>query len=257
MPRHDRSAVRDGDAGLPVTAFFTTRAGGVSLAPYQSLNVADHVGDDAVAVERNRGIVSERAGAPVRFLNAAHGIAVGHVTAQTRTLPLADVLVASEAGVALGAIAADCAPVLIHDGASGAVAAVHCGREGLYRGVIDAAMAAIFDLRGGWSDGALLTASIGPSICGRCYEVPVEMRERVASRHPAARASTRQGTAALDIPRAIESRLAEFGFGDVVRSTSCTFEDESYFSHRRDGVTGRHAGVIVCEGPGGSTRIAR
>ncbi|WP_062207897.1 polyphenol oxidase family protein [Demequina oxidasica] len=257
MPGHGRSGLHPGDAGLPVTAFFTTRAEGVSLAPYESLNVADHVGDDAHAVQRNRRIVSERAGVPVAFLNAAHGIAVEHVTAQTQTLPLADVLVATDAGVALGAIAADCAPVLIHDGASGAVAAVHCGREGLYRGVIDAAIAAIFDLRGGWSDGALLTASIGPSICGRCYEVPLDMRERVASRHPAARASTRQGTAALDIPRAIESRLAEFGFGEIVRSAACTYEDELYFSHRREGVTGRQAGVIVCEGPTGSARGAR
>lgn len=235
------------DAGLPVTAFFTERAGGVSLAPYASLNLADHVGDDAVAIERNRGIVSARAGASVTYLKADHGIAVARIAHPGGSIPRADVLVTTEAGVALGAIAADCAPVLIHDGASGAVAAVHCGREGLFLGVIDAAVAAVIDLRGRRSSG-MLTASIGPAICGRCYEVPLDMRERVAARHPAARSSTRKGTPALDIPRAIESRLAELGFGEVVRSVVCTYEDARYFSHRRDGVTGRHAGVIVCAG---------
>ncbi|WP_430867014.1 polyphenol oxidase family protein [Demequina aurantiaca] len=239
-----------GDAGLPVRAFFTDCSGGVSLPPFDSLNLADHVGDDPQAVLRNRKIVSERAGATVAFLRADHGIAVAHVRANARLpLPLADVLVASESGVALGAIGADCAPVLIHDAASGAVAAVHCGREGLYLGVIDAAVAAIIDLRGRNADSGLLTASIGPTICGRCYQVPAEMRERVAGRHRAARSTTRRGAPALDLPRAIESRLAELGFGEVVRSDICTMEDERYFSHRRDGLTGRHAGVIVCAGP--------
>lgn len=238
----------EGDAGLAVTAFFTARAGGVSLAPFEALNVADHVGDDQVAVGRNRDLVSERAGRPVTFLRAAHGIGVAHVTSASQEVPLADVLVATEPGVAIAAIAADCAPVLIHDAASGAVAAVHCGREGLFLGVIDAAVAALLDLRIGRTDVAALTASIGPAICGRCYEVPVEMRERVASRHPAARSTTRRGTPALDIPRAIESRLAELGLGEVVRSRVCTCEDDRYFSHRRDGLTGRQAGVIVCAG---------
>jgi YfiH family protein len=236
------------DAGLPVTAFFTTRTGGFSLAPYGELNVADHVGDDPEAVRRNRELVSDAAGAPVAFLSAEHGIRVARVTSPSiEPLPYADVLVTNVSGVALGAIAADCAPVLIHDGASGAVAAVHCGHEGLYKGVIDAAVAALVDLRGGWADGNLLTASIGPSVCGRCYEVPLDMRERIASRHPVARSTTSGGSPALDLPRAIESRLAVLGFGEVVRSRYCTIEDHRFFSHRRDGVTGRHAGVVVCD----------
>lgn len=236
------------DAELPVTAFFTSRHDGVSLDPYSSLNVADHVGDDTLAVQRNRDIVAQAAGVPVTFLRAAHGIAVAVVSTPGQDVPMADVLVTTVPGVALGAIAADCAPVLLHDGKSGAVAAIHCGREGLYRGVIDAAVGALVDIRGGWSDSVLLTASIGPSICGRCYEVPIEMRERVASRHPTARSTTRASTAGLDIPRAIESRLSQLGFGEVTKSSICTLEDRRYFSHRRDGVTGRHAGVVVCDG---------
>jgi len=238
------------DAGLPVTAFFTSRHDGVSLAPYTSLNIAEHVGDDTLAVRRNRDIVAQSAGVPVTFLRAAHGIAVAVVSTPGQDVPMADVLITTVPGVALGAIAADCAPVLLHDGKSGAVAAIHCGREGLYRGVIDAAVGALVDIRGGWSDGALLTASIGPSICGRCYEVPIQMRERVAARHATARSATRTRSAGLDIARAIESRLAQLGFGEVVKASICTFEDPRYFSHRRDGVTGRHAGVVVCGGGG-------
>lgn len=250
---------RDGaDAGLPVKAFFTQRSGGVSLAPFHSLNVADHVGDAPTAVQRNRGIVSAWAGAHVAFLTAVHGIAVARVTSVDRAAEPApaDVLVTTVRGVALGAIAADCAPVLLYDGASGGVAAVHCGREGLYEGVVDAAVTALLDLRACDSSTGMMAASIGPTICGRCYEVPLALSERVATRHPLARSMTHTGTPALDLPAAIEARLRELGVGNVVSSGVCTLEDTRYFSHRRDGTTGRHAGVIVCEGVPGADRIA-
>lgn len=236
------------DAGLPVRAFFTTRHGGVSGAPYASLNLAVHVDDDPAAVATNRARVSDAARAPVSFLTAAHGVAVARVAAPGDQPPTADALVTTVPGVALGAIAADCAPVLFHDAATGAVAAVHAGREGLYDGVIDAACQALHDARGGGVDGAgQISASIGPTICGRCYEVPDQMQARIVERHPAARATTRSGTAGLDISNAIATRLTALGVGTLVRSDLCTAESNLLFSHRRDGVTGRFAGVIVCE----------
>lgn len=243
--RHDAGPVIV--AALPVRAFFTTRHGGDSGAPYDSLNLAVHVGDDPAAVAANRARVSAVAGAPVSFLAAEHGTAVAHVSVPGQQPPTADALVTTVPGVALGAIAADCAPVLLHDAATGAVAAVHAGREGLYEGVIDAAWQALVDLRGA-SSGPLtaISAAIGPAVCGRCYEVPEHMRARVAERYPSAYATTWDGTAALDIPRAIVTRLTELGAGDVTRSDVCTVESDLVFSHRRDGVTGRFAGVIVC-----------
>ncbi len=239
------------DAGLPVRAFFTDRSGGVSVGPYASLNVAVHVGDDDEAVVRNRAAVSDLAGAPVTFLAAEHGIKVAMIDAHTESPPTADVLVTTTPGVALGAIAADCVPVLLHDSMTGAVAAVHAGREGLYKGAVDAVIAALLDLRPSRSGTIGISASIGPAICGGCYEVPAEMRARVGDRHPAAVASTRWGTPSLDIPRAIETRLAELGVDPLVRHRACTLEDEALYSHRREAPTGRHAGVIVCEGPVG------
>lgn len=235
------------DAGLPVRAFFTTREGGVSTPPYGSLNVAVHVGDEPHAVATNRARVSDHAGAPVSFLTAEHGIGVAHVRAPGETPPTADALIASVPGVAVAAIAADCVPVLMHDSATGAVAAVHAGREGLYSGVIDAAVAGLLDLRVSRRTKGQMAASIGPAICGRCYEVPASMRERVAIRHPSAFTSTAAGTPALDLPRAVEVRLGELGFRVVMRAHDCTAESPQFFSHRRDGVTGRLAAVVVCE----------
>lgn len=235
------------DAALPVRAFFTTREGGVSAAPYESLNLAVHVGDEPHAVATNRARVGDLAGAPVSFLVAEHGIAVGRVTAPGETPTTADALVTATPGAAIAAIAADCVPVLMHDSATGAVAAVHAGREGVFAGVADAAVAALLDLRGGTRAHGSMRASIGPAICGRCYEVPQEMRERVAGRHPAAFATTRAGTPALDLPRAIETRLGELGFAGIVRTHECTAESPRLFSHRRDGITGRFAGIVVCE----------
>lgn len=234
------------DAGLPVRAFFTTREGGISAEPYASLNVADHVGDDPHAVARNRALVAAHAQAPVTFLRADHGIGVHHVTAAGTTPPWADVLVTVIPGLAVAAIAADCVPVLLHDQASGAVAAVHAGREGLYQGVVDAAVASLLDVRGGWRVAGAITAAVGPAICGRCYEVPEPMRAQMATRHPVAVSTTSWGTAALDLPRAVETRLGQLGVDRVVRHRRCTYESSALFSHRRDGVTGRIAGVVVC-----------
>ncbi|MDN4477110.1 peptidoglycan editing factor PgeF [Demequina sp. SYSU T00039] len=242
------------DAGLPVRAFFTTRDGGTSAPPYDSLNLATHVGDDPACVARNRSIVAEHADAPVTFLTAEHGIAVAQVSAPREDPGPADVLVTRVPGLAIAAIAADCVPVLMHDELTGAVAAVHAGREGLYLGAIDAAVAALLDLGPARREPGTLRAAIGPAICGRCYEVPGEMQARVAGRHPTARAMTRTGTPSLDLPRAIETRLGELGFREVIRRPECTREEPGLFSHRRDGVTGRIAGVIVCAGPGVSLR---
>jgi YfiH family protein len=234
------------DAGLPVRAFFSAREGGISDAPYTSLNVGTHVGDDPGCVDLNRATVERHAGAPTVFLQAEHGARVHHVVDPSAPVPPADILVTDVPGIALAAIAADCVPLLMHDAITGAVAAAHIGRLGLWEGAVDATVAALLNLRTERAPTRELSASLGPSICGRCYEVPVELRYIVAERHPAATSSTRWGTPAIDIPQAVETRLAELGVGQIVRHRLCTFEETTYFSHRREGVTGRQCGVVVC-----------
>ena len=97
------------------------------------------------------------------------------------------------------------------------MAAAHVGREGLWAGAVDAAIAALLDLRQR-RRAELISASVGPAICGKCYEVPLAMRLEVGERHPAAVSTTRWATPALDIPRAVETRLDELGVGDIVRA---------------------------------------
>ena len=234
------------DAGLRVRAFFTTRNGGVSDAPYATLNLATRVGDDPGHVDLNRSAVEHEARASVIYLDAAHGARVFHVRDVRAPVPAADVLVTTTEGIALAAIAADCVPLLLHDAASGAVAAAHIGRKGLWDGAVDAAVVALLTLRERPASPDLITASIGPAICGRCYEVPVAMQLQVGERHPAAVATTSWGTPSLDIPRAVETRLTELGVVQITRQRYCTYEDSMFFSFRREGTTGRQCGVVVC-----------
>lgn len=240
------------DARLPVRAFFTDRHDGVSVRPYESLNLATHVGDDAAAVNINRGVVEEIVGVPVIFMRPEHGIAVARLDESYldgREPPVADVLITTVKGLGLATLAADCIPLLAHDASSGAVAVAHIGREGLRKGVVDAAVAAMIDSRPRGAHPEAVTFSIGPCICGKCYEVSSQVRSQVSRRHPLAAATTSWGTPSLDLPRAVEGRLAELGFTRIFRHEYCTFEEFRLFSYRREGTTGRQAGVVVCEGP--------
>ncbi|MBA2768831.1 MAG: polyphenol oxidase family protein, partial [Sporichthyaceae bacterium] len=89
-----------------------------------------------------------------------------------------------------------------------------------------------------------LVALVGPAVCGRCYEVPEAMVELLATALPAARSTTRSGTPALDLPAAVAAQLTAAGVTDVEVDPTCTVESENLYSHRRDGVTGRVAGVV-------------
>lgn len=240
------------DARLPVRAFFTDRLGGVSARPYNELNLSDHTGDEVSAVDINRGLVSDQAECPVVFMRPEHGASVavlGEEYLDGREPPVADVLITTVPGLALATLAADCVPLLIHDALSGAVVAAHVGRAGLRRGAVDAAVAALIDVRKGWRRQDLMTASIGPAICGRCYEVSEAVRADMARIHPTAAGTTRWGSPSLDLPRAVSVRLTELGFRSILRHRYCTFEELRLFSYRREGVTGRQAGVVACEGP--------
>ena len=238
------------DARLPVRAFFTDRYGGVSSKPFDQFNLAEHVGDDPSAVAVNRGLVQERVGGTVVFMRPQHDAVVavlGSEYVDGREPPEADALITTVPGLALATLAADCVPLLMHDGLSGAVAAVHIGREGLRKGVVDAAVAALIDIRQGWRHEEMITASIGPAICGHCYEVSGELRAQVVRDHPMAAATTSWGNPALDLPRAVSARLAALGITNVFRHRYCTFEDLRLFSYRREMVTGRQSGVVLCE----------
>jgi polyphenol oxidase len=220
---------------------FTDRFGGVSAAPYAELNLGGHVGDHPEAVIENRRRVAAAVGLPperVLYMNQVHGNDVAVVDGPWRgAIPDVDALVTAERDLALAVLVADCVPVLLADAAAGVIAAAHAGRPGLVAGVVPQTLAAMRKL-----GARSIEAAIGPSVCGRCYEVPAAMQADVVAEVPAAVATTRLGTPAVDVAAGVAAQLADAGVAVRTRS-DCTLEDDGLFSYRGDRTTGRFAGL--------------
>jgi len=235
-----------GSLGGDVRFAFTSRLGGFSTAPYDSLNLSFSVGDDPAVVERNRRDVLERLGVPrASWLQAQHG-AVVHVVdgapdgaLDPRAGYAADGLVTAAADIALGGLSADCALVVLADPGAGLVASLHCGRPGLLAGAVEAVVSAMRE-----KGARTIRAAIGPTVCGSCYEVPAEMAAAVVAVVPAAFARARGGGSALDVRAGVIDQLRHAGVQVVRLVGGCTREDPTTFSHRRDGVTGRMGALV-------------
>lgn len=211
--------------------FFTDRRKGVSLGAYESLNLGFHVGDDPSAVSTNRASLGN-----TQFMNQVHGDVVVVIDDLLDYEPTCDALITTNKDLSLAVMVADCIPLLLIS--EKAVAAVHVGRAGLINKVTIKALNEMKEL------GAIdVHAILGPSICGRCYEVPLKMQQEVIADHPAALSTTRIGTPALDLSAALVAELVAEGVS-YEASPICTVEDPLYYSYRRDNQTGRFAGVV-------------
>lgn len=230
------------DLGAGIRAGFTTRAGGEGRGRFASANLSNAVGDDPAVVLANRRLLQEWAGGPVTLHRQVHGTTVAAAGNEPSD---ADAVVGGR-GQAVGVLAADCLPVLFADPVAGVTAAAHAGRRGLADGVVQATVAAMV-ARG--ADPVRMAAVVGPGICGRCYEVPAQLRAEVAALVPGSPATTRAGTPSLDLPAGAVAVLRAAGVGSVRSVGICTAEDDRFFSHRGDGgavaPTGRFAGVVV------------
>ncbi len=217
----------------------------MSIGRYASANLSGAVGDDPAAVATNRARLDRWAGRPVVIHRQVHGTTVA---AAAGPVIEADAVVGGP-GDAVAVLVADCLPVLVADPVAGVVAAVHAGRRGLAAGVLQAAVGALV-ARG--ADPAGMIAVVGPGICGRCYEVPAQLRAEVADLVPDTAATTRAGTPALDLPAGAVAVLRSEGVDSVRALRICTAEDARLFSHRGDGgaraATGRFAGAVVATG---------
>ncbi|MCX5396489.1 peptidoglycan editing factor PgeF [Streptomyces sp. NBC_00102] len=242
----------DPSGGARAHFAFTDRWGGVSTAPYGSLNLGGAVGDDPAAVVANRARAAGELGldpARVVWMNQVHGREVAVVDGPwgpDREIPAVDALVTARRALPLAVLTADCVPVLLADPVAGVVSAAHAGRPGLVAGVVPAAVEAMLALG---AEASRIVARTGPAVCGGCYEVPAAMRDEVAEAVPAARAETRWGTPAVDVVAGVHSQLAALGVRDVRRSPFCTRESDDHFSYRRDRTTGRLAGYVWVDGP--------
>lgn len=226
------------------TACFTGRAGGVSAAPYDSLNLGPWTDDDAEAVAENRRRVEAQASADQQrrlvLGKQVHETAVavhlaglgdpdvegvdGHVTDRT--------------DVALGVLTADCVPVLLL--APWAVGAAHAGWRGLAGGIVAQVADDLLAMPGAAEDLTSVVAFVGPCAGPCCYEVGAEVHAAFAG-WPRGRAQERT----IDLPQMAEAALQAAGVGEVVLADRCTICDPRYFSHRASGgTTGRQAGIV-------------
>lgn len=241
-------------SGIVVRHFFTTRSGGVSAAPYNSLNLGGGVGDDPAAVAANRARVAATADLPTAalvWMHQVHGTTVTTVRQLTlgsrgggavgEALPPSDGVVTSTVGVGLAVLVADCVPILARDSNAGVIAAVHAGRRGAADGI---ALRALEAMVAAGSQLSSVDVILGPAICGACYEVPESMRDEVDAALPGSASTTDKGTPGLDLRAGIAIALRGAGVRSVVVDPRCTNTDPDLFSHRRGAPTGRLAGVI-------------
>ncbi|MBI4938215.1 MAG: peptidoglycan editing factor PgeF [Nitrosomonadales bacterium] len=250
-----------------VKALQTTRNGGVSAAPYASLNLGDHVGDVPLAVARNRRLLEPLLPSEPVWLKQEHGTVVVDAAA-TVCGPQADACISSRAGAVCVVMTADCLPLLLCDERGSVAGAVHAGWRGLCDGVIEQTVRAM-NVRP-----EALMAWLGPAIGARAFEVGGEVRAAfiarqpeadaafVPSLRPGARESIRAGNWPpqslpqsgadgkwlADIYRLARLRLNALGVDRIYGGDLCTYTDrDRFFSYRRDGVTGRMGTFIWLE----------
>jgi len=230
-----------------VRAMATTRHGGVSLPPFDQLNLGDHVGDEPSAVAENRCRLQTALQLPAQpvWLNQIHGIDVvdaGH----TLNIAAADASYTVDEGVVCAVMSADCLPVLLCDLNGRCVAAVHAGWRGLADGVIEATVRRMVRR----SDAGLM-AWLGPAIGAQAFEVGDEVRQTFLKADPnsvAAFERSGNGRWLADLYALARQRLQRLGVEHIYGGHWCTFRESGlFFSYRRDGATGRMATLIWME----------
>jgi YfiH family protein len=234
--------VPDWPAPSHVKSLMTTRDNGVSRAPWASFNLDDHVGDDAAHVASNRAYLRQQLPSEPGWLKQVHSAKVVETGAG---VPEADASFTRQPGTVSAVLTADCLPVLFCNRAGSVVAAAHAGWRGLAGGVLEATMAAMQV-----PPGEILVwmgAAIGP----QAFEVGYEVRQVFVEQHTEAAAAFVQHTPGkwlADIYQLARIRLGHAGVQAVYGGGRCTFtETDSFFSYRRDGVTGRMASLIWLE----------
>ena len=272
MDRHSDWIIPDWPAPATVRALFTTRAGGVSAAPFDSMNLGAHVGDTARAVMANRDFLQSATGARAVFLEQVHGSKVLALSAQTADGQTADACMTDQRKLACTIMVADCLPVLLATEAGDAVAAAHAGWRGLAgmgenagNGVLDSVYASFIALgQAGRAQAAIKTiAWLGPCIGPGAFEVGAEVKAAFAEVRPAAArffVEIGPGKYLANLPALARLRLQALGINEIYGNDGtaawCTASDPSrFFSHRRDasitgngfGTTGRMAACIWLE----------
>lgn len=252
MSDHPSLLLPEWEAPPGVRALSTTRQGGVSLPPWDSLNLGAHVGDARESVEGNRGRLCDAAGLPAEphWLEQVHGIAVADLD-QADEGRRADAAVSSKAGRVCVVMTADCLPVVLASSDGAVVGVAHAGWRGLASGVVEATLAC---MRSKVRAGTPLQAWLGPAIGAAHFEVGEDVRAAFLADDPLAVdafARNAQERWQCDLYRLARQRLARAGVDRITGGDRCTYAEEGdFFSHRRDvqhrglDATGRMATLI-------------
>jgi YfiH family protein len=237
----------DWPAGAHVGALMSTRAGGVSAAPFDSLNLGRAVGDEAAAVVENRRRFEAAIGVPTVYLSQVHGREVVRLAPGYAGTDRADAAIATEPGIACTVMVADCLPVLFAAPGGRGVGAAHAGWRGLAAGVLEGSVRALCEAAS--CDAQDLLAWLGPCIGPRRFEVGSDVLAAFgnsAAAHFMPRPHPDGEMRWLaDLPGLARDRLRSTGVRQISGGSWCTVEDASrFFSFRRDGVTGRMAAAV-------------
>lgn len=215
---------------------FSSRFGGVSKSPFDSLNLGYHVGDEIEAVSKNRELLKHEIGAKdLVFMEQIHSDNVLEVTSENlstfaKTAPKCDALFTRLSGVGLCVMVADCAPIIAIDEAQGIIAAIHAGRAGAISRILSKC---VLEMK---SEPKSLKIIIGAHIKGSCYEVgELDLGEFNAYKKGGF----------FDITAALKDEIKSLGVRNYEISEICTHCDKNYFSYRRDGQTGRFTGWVI------------
>jgi YfiH family protein len=237
----------DWPAPPEVRALSSQRWGGVSGAPFESLNLGAHVGDSTEAVEENRRRLRTAARLPAEpvWLSQQHGTNVLDLDGARGAPAGADASFTRRPGRVCAILTADCMPVLLASDSGAGVAAAHAGWRGLAAGVIEATVRAL----------ALppqsLLAWLGPCIGAAHFEIGAEVRDELLRADPQADAAferNARGRYMADLATLARRRLERLGVARIYGGDACTYAaPEDYFSYRRDGRTGRQATLIWLE----------
>jgi polyphenol oxidase len=241
--------VPDWPAPPTVRALFTTRNGGASAGPYASLNLGDHVGDNPLNVEKNRNLLREVLPSGPTWLKQVHGPTAIDVDNDSCVAPcIGDGAFSRRPGNVCVVIVADCLPILLCDQSGTMVCAIHAGWRGMAEGVIERTLSEI------GTENMRMMAWLGPAIGPSHFEVGDEVRRAFM------KDDAKAATAFTPHPRddakwfadlflLARQRLAKAGVDQIYGGGQCTFSDPSrFFSYRRDGTTGRMAGLIWLTG---------
>jgi YfiH family protein len=242
----------DWPAPANVKALQTTRNGGFSVAPYDTLNLGLHVGDSSVTVDRNRQLLEPLLPSEPVWLEQVHGTVVANADAAACRVQ-ADACIARHRGSVCVVMTADCLPVLLCDETGTVVGAAHAGWKGLAAGVIEDTVNAMD------TDPQKLMAWLGPAIGQGKFEVGSEVRAAFISHQaqaaeaflplPVGEGRGEGNKYHADIYLLARQRLQALGISHVYGGNFCTFQQrEKFFSYRRDGVTGRMGTFIWLAG---------